>query len=96
MLAGIAFQLAFIVIYVTIASEFFARWAFDRPIRAASAQEKDLSAVEGAGTPHSETTAVAIDQSLDRRLKLMVAGLAFSTTCILIRYACLAPALLLF
>jgi hypothetical protein len=100
MLAGIAFQLAAIIVYVALASEFFARWAVNKPVRKAEAQ--NIKAAE-AGVPRPSANShlsdggatIAVDTStkamahhsegLNRRAKIMIAGLAFSTVCILIR-----------
>jgi hypothetical protein len=100
MLGGIAFQLAAIIIYVFLASEFFARWALDKPVRNAPAQ--DIKAAEAgvvrpsthshlsdsSATIEAETSTKAgglQTEGLNRRAKIMIAGLAFSTVCILIR-----------
>jgi hypothetical protein len=98
MLAGIVFQLAAIIVYVGLASEFFIRWSLDKPVRTINdinpkGAEAGLAEVSSANityiTPDSERTVVVggKQQELDRRARLMISGLAFSTLCILIRYA---------
>jgi hypothetical protein len=95
MLSGISFQLASIIVYVAFATEFFTRWALDRPIRKAMTEKVDgteggffnAQGGEIVGSPFTDRTAVSNDgRHLSLRIKLMIAGLAFSTTCILIRY----------
>jgi hypothetical protein len=95
MLSGISFQLASIIVYVAFATEFFTRWALDRPIRKAMTEKVDgteggffnAQGGEVVGSPLTDRTAVSDGgRDLSFRIKLMIAGLAFSTTCILIRY----------
>jgi hypothetical protein len=100
MLGGIAFQLAAIIIYVFLASEFFARWALNKPVRNVPVQ--DVKAAEAgvvrpsthsnlsdsSATIEAEASSKAGDlltEGLNHRAKIMIAGLAFSTVCILIR-----------
>jgi hypothetical protein len=100
MLAGIAVQLAAIIVYLTIALEFFIRWSLDRPIhhhdsqniKAAEAGRLNVTSGTGNGmnpalSPDSERTAVQMDETdgLDQRAKTMIFGLGFSTICLLIR-----------
>jgi hypothetical protein len=101
MLSGISFQLASIIVYVAFATEFFTRWALDRPIRKAMTEKVDgteggffnAQGGEVVGSPFTDRTAVDGRRHLSLRIKLMITGLAFSTTCILIRYECTAPSL---
>jgi hypothetical protein len=105
MLAGIAFQLAAIVVYVALASEFFVRWALDQPLRYVPAEDVRVKVAEAeSGFSRSSTTshvsqvshttlageatptkATKNNEGLNRRAKIMIAGLTFSTICILIR-----------
>ncbi|OBZ77307.1 Sphingoid long-chain base transporter RSB1 [Grifola frondosa] len=66
MLAGIAFQLAAISIYMILAAEFLLRYTFDKPVRHNS--QAHMRAYK-----------------MDRNVKLMIFGLAFSSTVIFIR-----------
>lgn len=65
MLAGIAFQLASITVYMALAVEFILRYMYDRPLRAAERTDTGYA--------------------LDRKMQLMMAGLALSSVCIYIR-----------
>jgi hypothetical protein len=100
MLGGIAVQLVAIVVYLTLATEFFVRWSLKRPIY--TVQDNKMKEAEAgylpspsgaspAATPessaslHTERTAFMSTDSLDRRAKIMIFGLVFSSVCILIR-----------
>jgi len=69
MLGGIALQMIAITIYIGFAVEFFFRYFNDNPVYDTSA-----SSVEG-GKP----------TQLDKRMKIMIFGLMFSTICLFIR-----------
>ncbi|KIP03964.1 hypothetical protein PHLGIDRAFT_214753 [Phlebiopsis gigantea 11061_1 CR5-6] len=70
MLAGIVFQMAAITIYMALATEFILRFLNDRPIRRGSVS---LSEKAASG------------RFLDRKMKLMLLGLFFSSLTIFIR-----------
>ncbi|THH01813.1 hypothetical protein EW026_g958 [Hermanssonia centrifuga] len=68
MLAGIAFQLSAITIYVMLAAEFVMRYLWNRPLRSVHGEKE----ITGA-------------QILDKKTKLMLLSLSFSSLTIFIR-----------
>lgn len=76
MLAGIVFQLVAMLVFSTLAAEYFYRFINDRPVR-----DKDSS----LGIRDSMATAVHNPRPWDRRLKLMVVGICISTLFLVVR-----------
>ncbi|KAJ7223529.1 RTA1 like protein-domain-containing protein [Mycena pura] len=70
MLLGICFQMAVLSVYILLAGEFFARYFFDAPVRRDTAYH---------------VVGLARGPALTPRLRIMLAALAFNTTCLLIR-----------
>jgi hypothetical protein len=66
MLAGIAFQLAAIAVYVALASEFFARWALDKPVRTLGDDEMKAAEAGFLKASHKKTLAAPIDHMSPR------------------------------
>ncbi|KAJ7584401.1 RTA1 like protein [Mycena floridula] len=76
MLGGIAFQMASMVFYVICATEFLVRYLRDRPIPSrvalhpTSSEEKEKATFRGL---------------LDKKIKVMLGALVFSTLCLFVR-----------
>jgi hypothetical protein len=86
MLAGIAFQMVGITLYVGLASEFLWRYITRRPVRAGGAVASDHSAIELADKASQSQEGSMLDRSkATKRIKLMLSGLVFSTLVIFIR-----------
>ncbi|KZS96025.1 RTA1 like protein [Sistotremastrum niveocremeum HHB9708] len=84
MLGGIVFQLVAIVIYSVLASEFLIRVIRGWPVRTPK-QSTDEKAELGVSPSASSNLKYLPGGAIDRKTKLMFAGLAFSTLCIFIR-----------
>jgi len=69
MLGGIVLQMVCITIYVILAAEFFLRFIHDKPLRGSPSSRKQ-----------EDVTVL-----LDKRMRIMIYGLIFNTTCLFIR-----------
>ncbi|TFK46774.1 RTA1 like protein [Heliocybe sulcata] len=84
MLAGISFQLAIISIFMLLVLEYLIRYHIDHPVRAPMTQATSSQDTLGSPMP-IEWTANGPRGLVDKRLKLMIIGMCFSTLCLFIR-----------